>query len=96
MRSIGAWSKRGSVERQPQQLERLVLLIGEHAHRAVEGVAAGVEAHLGAGIVEPALEGVAVEIAGALVEQAGHQVDQPFLAGGILAYCRRGRRSAGR
>ena len=50
-------------QRQAQQLERLVLLIGEHAQRAVEGVAAGVEAHLGTGVVELLLERVAVEIA---------------------------------
>ena len=84
MRSIGAWSKRGCSIARRKQLQRLVLLVGEHAHRAVDRVAAAAEAHLGAGVVETVLEGVAVEIAGALVEQPGHQIDQPFLAGRIL------------
>ena len=72
------------LHRQRQQVERLVALFGQHAHRAVDRVAAGAEAHLGAGIVELRLEGVAVEIAGAFVEQAGHQLGQPFLAGRVL------------
>ena len=42
--------------------------------------------HFRAGIVKARLKCVAVEIAGALVEQAGHQVDETFLADGILRF----------
>ena len=47
-------------------------------------VAAFGKAHLRAGIVQPNLKRFAVQIAGALVEQPGHQIGQPFFAGRIL------------
>ena len=48
---------------------------------AVEIVAAGIEAQADRVVGEPALEGLGVEIAGALVEQAGDQIGA---AGGVV------------
>ena len=70
--------------RQPEQVECLVLMLRKHAHRPVDAVAGLAEAHFGAGVVEAGLEGVAVEVARAFIEQARHQVGEPFLAGRIL------------
>ncbi len=79
-RLIEAWFLNG----EPEQVEGLVLAVREHAHGAVDAVACLPEPHLGPSIVQPGLERLAIEVAGAFVEQPGHQVGQPLLAGRVL------------
>ncbi len=79
-RLVETWRGKGK----PHQVQRLILLVGKHAHGSVDIVTARAKANFGACIVEARLERIAVELTGALVEQPGHEVDQPLLAGGIL------------
>ena len=92
-RSTASASKRGSVERQPQQVEGFVAVLVQHAQRAAEIVAAGAEAQLDRVLLEPLLERLGVEVAGAFVEQAAARLADAGLAGGVLAGAADGTRS---
>ena len=61
-------------QRQPEQLEGSIAMFGLRLEGAAEVVAVGVEAEADGQLVEPSLEGLAVQITGAFVEQAGHHV----------------------
>ena len=92
-RSTASASKRGAVERKPQQIEGLVAVLVERAQRAVEIVAADLEAELDGVVLQPLVEGLAVEIAGALVEQVGGEIGGAGLVRLVLGWSRRGRRN---
>ena len=77
---VETWLLHGQFE----EAEGGVLLRGEHAHGAVDAVAVRIEAHLRPGVVELLLEGFAVKVAGAFVEEAGHQAGQSLLAVRVL------------
>ncbi len=72
-------------QRQPQQVVGLVLVVLEHAQRAAEVIAGRREAELDGAALEPLVKGLGIEIAGALVEQAGDQIADAGLAGRVLA-----------
>lgn len=57
-----------------QEIEGLVAVFAERAQRAVEIVARDLEAQLDGVVLQPLVEGLAVEIAGALVEQVGGEI----------------------
>ena len=61
-------------QRQPQQIEGFVAVLVERAQRAVKIVAPDLETELDGVVFQPLVEGLAVEIAGALVEQIGGEV----------------------
>ena len=73
----------GLVERQAQQLEGLVLVLDQGREAAVELVAPGIEGKLHGKFVEAVLEGLAVELARTLVEQARDHVGDAGPVGGI-------------
>jgi hypothetical protein len=62
------------VERQPQQVETLILAITQHADRAVELIARHGETHLQRVFLDAPLEGFGVKLAGAIVKQRSHHV----------------------
>ena len=74
----------------PQQVEGLVLVVAQHAQAAAEGVAGGAEGELDGAAVEPLMERLGVEIAGALVEEVADKIGDAGLVVGIL------RRAAGK
>jgi hypothetical protein len=69
-RSTASASKRGSERARRSSSKPLVAVLRQRAHAAVEGVAPRAEGELDIGVAQPLLEGLRVEIAGALVEQA--------------------------
>ena len=77
-------SKCGRRQREPQQIERLVLVFLERAQRAADMFAAGLEVHLDRLALERLVEGLGVELAGTLVEQIERHVADACLAFGIL------------
>ena len=80
---VGVEARRG--QRQMQQVERLVAVLVERAQRAAEIVAADAEAELDGVVFQPLVIGLAVEIAGAFVEQVGGEIGGAGLVGGVLA-----------
>src|SRR5688572_25119247 len=61
-------------QRQFEETRRLVAIGGKGRQRAGETVEASTEGKLDRIFVELGLEGLAVEVAGTLVEKAGHEV----------------------
>ena len=59
-----------------QQLERLILVGGEHLHIAEHHVAARIEIHARGERLQALLEGDQVEVAGAFVHHAGHEIGE--------------------
>jgi hypothetical protein len=84
--ATGSASKRGSLTatRKRKEFERLIGIDRKRAEVAVEGICSGIERELDAQILEPCLEGAGIEVAGALVEQAGHEIGEAGLAFRIL------------
>ena len=72
-------------QREPQQLEGLVAMFVQRAQRAVKCVAANLKADLDCVVFQPLMKGLAVQLAGAFVEQIGGEMRCPGLAGVILA-----------
>ena len=70
---------------QPQQIEGLVAVLVERAQRAAELVAPDSEMELDSVVFQALMEGLAVEIAGALVEQVGGEVGGARFVGLVLA-----------
>ena len=71
MRSTASASKRGSVEREPQQVERLVLVLASAcAAMPRTWSRLGAKLQLDRLVLQPLLERLGVEIAGAFVEQS--------------------------
>ena len=68
----GVEMRRG--QRHLQEVESLVLVVLEHAERATEIIAGRGEAQFDGAALEALVKGLGIEIAGALVEQAGDQV----------------------
>jgi hypothetical protein len=73
------------VEREPQQVDALILAVAQHADRAVEIVAGHGEAKLDGVVLDPLLERLGGELAGALIQQSRRQVADACLDGGIFA-----------
>ena len=71
-------------QRQPQQVETLVLAVGQNLERAANLVTAGPEGQLDRVAVALRLERLGVEIAGAFVQQCRHHVGDAGLADRIL------------
>ena len=65
---VGIEARRG--QRQPQILERLVAIFRQRAQRAAQRVAVGAEIQLDRLALEPFVEGLGIEVAGAFVEQS--------------------------
>ena len=84
MRSTAVGIEARLGQREPQVVEGLVAVVLERAQRAAQIVAAGAEAELDRLALEPLLEGLGVEGAGALVEQAGRHVGDAGLARRVL------------
>src|SRR5450631_195245 len=61
-------------QRDPQEIEGLVTVLIERTQRAVEVVARDLKTKLDGVVLQPLVVGVAVEVAGALVEQIGGEV----------------------
>ncbi len=78
----GVEMRRG--QRAPQEVEGLVLVVAQHAQAAAEGVAGGAEGELDGAAVEPFVEGLGIEIAGAFVEEVADQVGDARLVLGVL------------
>ncbi len=76
---VEAWR----VEREPQQFRRLVPVAVQGLEAAANRLRSGAETEPHRQILEPSLECLAVEIAGAVVEQARRQVCQTRLAFGV-------------
>ena len=68
----------------PQHLEGIVDIRRQRAHRAVEIVAARIEADAHRQVLQTGLERLRIEITRALVEGRGEQVGEPFLPLRIL------------
>jgi hypothetical protein len=71
-------------QRQPQQVETLVLTIAQNLERTANLVAAGAEGQFDRVAFGPRLECLGVEIAGALVERGGRHVGCAGFSGRIL------------
>ncbi len=78
----GVETRRG--KRKPQQVERLVAIFRQGAHRAADIVAFGAEIHFDGFALEPVLESLGIEIAGAGIEQRCGEIGGARLAGRIL------------
>jgi hypothetical protein len=78
MRSIGVLVEARRLDGELEQVQRLVALIGQQAHRPIDGIIIGDEAHFRPDIVQRHLEGFAVQLARAFVEQ-GQSSDWPGL-----------------
>ena len=74
----------GLGERQPHEIEHLVLVGGQRLHIAEHDVAAGVEIHAHGERLLALLEGNGVELAGALVHHGGDEISEAFLARRVL------------
>ena len=61
-------------ERETQQVEGFVAVLVQRAQRAVQVIAPDLEAHFNRVVFQPLVEGLAVEIAGALVEHVGGEI----------------------
>ena len=72
------------VERQRQQRDRPVAVLGERLEAAVEGVAAVIEAHAHGQLFHALLELLGRQIAGAFIQHAGKKIGHAFLAGRVL------------
>ncbi len=80
---------RGAVEarlgqREPEQVERLVLVLGQRPQGAADIVAGRAQLQLDRLALQPVLEGGGVEIAGAFVERCDRHLGEPGLVGWIL------------
>ncbi len=73
------------VEGEAHHLEGRILVLGQGAQRAGEMIAVRREAELDRLGFQPLVEGLGVEIAGALVDHPGHQAGDAGLVGRVLA-----------
>ncbi len=71
-------------QRQPQQVERLVAVLGQHAQRAAEVIAGRAERQFDRAALHALMEAARVEIAGALIDQIGDQMADAGLVGRVL------------
>ena len=71
-------------QRHPQQVERFVAVVLEHAQRPAERVARRGKGKFDGAALEPFVEGLGIQIARALIEQIGDQVADAGLVGRVL------------
>ena len=71
-------------EREPEQVEGLVAVLVERAQRAAEIIARGAKRQFDGVALEPLVESLAVEVAGALVEHVGGEMGGAGLVGIVL------------
>ena len=84
MISTSDWIETRRRQRQPQIFERLVPVFRQRAQRAAQRVAVGLKTQFDGLAFEARVEGLRIEIAGALVEQRSDQVRRTDLARRIL------------
>ena len=72
------------VQREPQQVEGLVLVFLQRAQRAADVIAVGMEIELDRLALQHVVEGAVIQLAGAFVEQADRHVAGARLVRGIL------------
>ena len=84
MRSTAAVIEARLVQRQPQQVEGLVLVLLQRPQRAAHGFAAGADLQLDRLALHAGMEGGAVEVAGAFVERRDRHFGKAALVLGIL------------
>ena len=94
MRSTADRIEARLVEREPQQVERLVLVLLQRAQRAAHVLAAGANLQLDRLALHAGMEGGAVEIAGAFVERRDRHLGEPGLVVWVLRRRRRGTRNS--
>ncbi len=83
LQRIGIEARLG--QRQPQQIEGLVAMLVKGAQGPMEIIATDAKAQLDGVLLQPLVIGLAVEIAGALVEHVGGQIGGARLIGFVLA-----------
>ena len=76
-----------------QQVEGLLAVFVQRAQRAVEIVARNVETKFDGMVLQPLVKGLAVEVAGAFVEQVGGEIGGAGLVRLVLGGAADGRRN---